>query len=77
MGADPGLHEGGYVLGYPSDEAVSLVENTVKLLRYLARSSCMAQSDGDGDGGDSVGCLFVCGFVAAVAAAFVVARLAT
>lgn len=56
MGADPGLYEGGDVLRCPRDEAVGLVENTVKLLRYLARSRCMTQSD---RGGDSVGCLCV------------------
>ena len=35
VGADPGLDEGGDVLGQPRDEAVGLVVHQVKLLRHL------------------------------------------
>lgn len=35
VGADPGLGEGGYVLGHPRDEAVGLVVHQVELLGHL------------------------------------------
>lgn len=35
MGADPGLDEGGDVLGHPRDEAVGLVVHQVKLFGHL------------------------------------------
>ena len=35
VGADPGLDEGGDILGHPRDEAVGLVVHQVELLGHL------------------------------------------